>query len=114
MKDRQANTVYKAVKLLKKKYTELNDYKLSDIFKTITFDNGVGFSEWKNIEKYLKTKTYFAHHYSSCKRGSNESGNKLLRIFLLKGCNINEYDDDYIMRANELINIKSSYKIRTK
>ena len=45
MKDRPANTVYKAVKLLKKKYTELNDYKLSDIFKTITFDNGVGFSE---------------------------------------------------------------------
>ena len=84
MKDRKANTVYKAVKLLKKRYPELNDYKLSDIFKTITFDNGVGFSKWKNIEKYLKTKTYFAHHYSSCKRVSNKNGNKLLRIFYLK------------------------------
>lgn len=106
MKDRKANTVYKAVKLLKKRYPELNDYKLSDIFKTITFDNGVEFSKWKDIEKYLKTKTYFAHPYSSCERGSNENGNKLLRIFLPKGCNINEYDEDYVMNANELINTK--------
>ena len=106
MKDRKANTVYKAVKLLKKRYPELNDYKLSDIFKIITFDNGVEFSKWEDIEKYLKTKTYFAHPYSSYERGSNENGNKLLRIFLPKGCNINEYDEDYVMRANELINTK--------
>lgn len=98
MKDGKANTVYKAIKLLKKKYPELNDYKLSDIFKTITFDNDGEFSKWKDIEKYLKTKTYFAHPYSSCERGSNENGNKLLRIFLPKGCNV--------MRANELINTK--------
>ena len=106
MKDRKANTVYKAVKLLKKRYPELNDYKLSDIFKSITFDNGVEFSRWEDIENYLKTKTYFSHPYSSCERGSNENGNKLLRIFLPKGCNINDYDEDYVMRANELINTK--------
>lgn len=106
MKDRKADTVYKAIKLLKKKYPELKDYNLKDIFKTITFDNGVEFSKWKDIEKFLKTKTYFAHPYSSWERGSNENGNKLLRIFLPKGCNINDYDDDYIIRANELINTK--------
>ena len=106
MKDRKANTIYKAIKLLKKKYPELKDYKLSDIFKSITFDNGVEFSKWKDIEKYLKTKTYFAHPYSSYERGSNENGNKLLRIFLPKGCNINEYTEDYVMKANELINTK--------
>ena len=106
MKDRKANTVYKAIKLLKKRYPELNDYKLSDIFKSITFDNGVEFSEWKKIEKYLNTKAYFAHPYSSYERGSNENGNKLLRIFLPKGCNINEYDEEYVMKANELINTK--------
>lgn len=106
MKDRKANTVYKAVKQLKKYYPELNDYQLSDIFKSITFDNGVEFSEWKKIEKYLKTKTYFAHPYSSYERGSNENGNKLLRIFLPKGCNINDYNNDYVINANELINTK--------
>ena len=106
MKDRKADTVYKAVKLLKKRYPELKDYNLRDIFKSITFDNGVEFSRWKDIEKFLKTKTYFAHPYSSWERGSNENGNKLLRIFLPKGCNINDYDEDYVMRANELINTK--------
>lgn len=106
MKDRKAKTVVKAIKKLKHKYPELKDYKINDIFKSITFDNGVEFSNWKEIEKYLKSKTYFAHPYASCERGSNENGNKLLRIFLPKGCNINEYDEDYVMKANELINSK--------
>ena len=82
MKDRKANTVVNAFKKIKQKYPELKDYKTSDIFKSITFDNGVEFSKWKLIEKYLKTKTYFAHPYTSCERGSNENGNKLLRMFL--------------------------------
>lgn len=106
MKDRKADTVYKAIKKLKKKYPELKDFNIKDIFKSITFDNGVEFSKWEDIEKYLKTKTYFAHPYASCERGSNENGNKLLRIFLPKGCNINDYNEEYVMRANELINTK--------
>lgn len=106
MKDRKANTVFKALKLLKKKYSELNDYKLSDIFKSITFDNGVEFSKWKDIEKFLKTKTFFAHPFSSFERGSNENGNKLLRLFFPKGCNFNDYSEDDIIRANDLINTK--------
>ncbi len=105
-RDRKALTIYKAVKKIKKKYPELKDYKLNDIFKSITFDNGVEFSKWEDIEKYLKTKCYFAHPYSSYERGSNENGNKLLRIFLPKGCNINDYTDEYVMEANELINTK--------
>lgn len=105
-KDRKALTIYKAVKKTKKKYPELKYYKLSDIFKSITFDNGVEFSKWEDIEKYLKTKCYFAHPYSSYERGSNENGNRLLRLFLPKGCNINDYTDDYVMNANELINTK--------
>ena len=106
MKDRKANTVVKAIKKLKNKYPELKEYKINEIFKSITFDNGVEFSNWIAIEKYLKTTIYFAHPYSSCERGSNENGNKLLRKFLPKSCNINNYTDDYVMNANELINTK--------
>ncbi len=105
-KDRKALTIYKAIKKIKQKYPELKDYKINEIFKSITFDNGVEFSKWEEIEKYLKTTCYFAHPYSSYERGSNENGNKLLRIFLPKGCNINEYTDEYVMNANELINTK--------
>lgn len=39
-------------------------------------------------------------------RGSNENANKLLRLFLPKGYNINEYNEDYVIKANELINTK--------
>lgn len=106
MNDRKASTIIKAIKKLKKNYPELNEYNINDIFKSITFDNGVEFSRWKDIEKYLKTKTYFAHPYASYERGSNENGNKLLRIFIPKSCNINDYSDDYVMMANELINTK--------
>ena len=84
IKDRKAKTVVKAFKKLKLKYPELKDYKIYDIFKSITFVNGVEFSSWKEIEKYLKSKTYFAHSYASCERGSNENGNKLLRFSCLK------------------------------
>ena len=106
MKDRKASTVVKAIKKLKTKYPELKEYKISEIFKSITFDNGTEFSNWIAIEKYLKNTIYFAHPYSSYERGSNENGNKLLRKFLPKSCNINNYTEDYVMYANELINTK--------
>ena len=64
------------------------------------------FSKWKDIEKFLNTKTFFAHPFSSFERGSNENGNRLLRLFFPKGCNFNDYMDDDITRANELINTK--------
>lgn len=101
-KDRKALTIFKAIKKIKQKYPELQDYKINEIFKSITFDNGAEFSKWKDIKKYLKIICYFAHPYSSYERGSNENGNKLLRKFLPKSCNINAYTEDYLMQANEL------------
>ena len=106
MKDRKSDTVLKAVKKIKKLYPELKDYKLEDIFKSITFDNGVEFAKWKQIQKYLHTTIYFAHPYSSYERGSNENGNKLLRLFLPKSCDMRLYNNSYVINANELINTK--------
>lgn len=106
MKDRKSETVLKAVKKINNLYPELQDYKLEDIFKSITFDNGVEFAKWKQIEKYLHTTIYFAHPYSSYERGSNENGNKLLRLFLPKSCDMKLYTNSYVINANELINTK--------
>lgn len=106
MKDRKADTIIKSIKKIKKLYPEINDFKLEDIFKSITFDNGVEFSRWKDIEKFFHTTVYFAHPYSSYERGSNENGNKLLRIFLPKGCDMKQYTESYVTNANELINTK--------
>ncbi len=106
MIDRKSDTVLKAVKNIKTLYPELKDYKLEQIFKSITFDNGVEFAKWKKIEKLLHTTIYFAHPYSSYERGSNENGNKLLRLFLPKSCDMKLYTNTYVINANELINTK--------
>lgn len=68
MYDRKALTVVKAIKKIKRKYPELKDYNIRDIFKSITFDNGVEFSKREDIEKYLKSTIYFAHPYASCEK----------------------------------------------
>lgn len=83
-----------------------NNVNGNKIFKSITFDNGVEFSNWEDIAKYLNTSIYIAHPYASYEKGSNKNGNKLLRKFLPKSCNINNYTEDYVMNANELINAK--------
>lgn len=84
MKDRNANTVYKAVKLLKKRYPELKDYNLKDIFKSITFDNGLEFSRWKDIEKFLKTKHILLIHIHHVKEDQMKMETNYCVSFYLK------------------------------
>lgn len=103
MRNRKTITILKAFNKIKLLYPDLD---VKTIFKSITFDNGVEFAGWKTLEKKFNTKIYFAHPYSSYERGTNENCNKLLRIFLPKGCNINSYTISYVMNANELINQK--------
>ena len=103
LKNRKALSVLKAFNKIAKLYPDID---VKTVFKSITFDNGVEFAKWKLIEKRFNTKIYFAHPYSSWQRGSNENGNKLLRIFLPKSCNITSFTEEFIMNANELINNK--------
>jgi IS30 family transposase len=68
--------------------------EFSNKFKTITFDNGVEFLDWRSIEESVlkqgaqRTKVYFAHPYSAWERGSNENHNKIIRRFIPKGRSI--------------------------
>ena len=58
------------------------DPKFSDVFKSITTDNGSEFTELSNLEKDNKTLVYYAHPYSSSEKDSNERHNQLVRRFL--------------------------------
>ena len=74
-------------------------------FKTITFDNGTEFHDYKLIEQAYPVRCYFATPYHSWERGSNENMNGLIRQYLPKGqCmrNITQADCDWI--ANRLNN----------
>jgi IS30 family transposase len=53
-------------------------------FKTITFDNGTEFHDYKVLEARSKVLCYFATPYHSWERGSNENLNGLIRQYLPK------------------------------
>lgn len=57
--------------------------------KTITFDNGIEFSAWKNIEKKTNMTIYFAYPYHSWERGTNENTNGLIRQYFPKKYDFN-------------------------
>jgi transposase, IS30 family len=53
--------------------------------KTMTFDNGTEFHDYKLLEQQFRVKCYFATPYHSWERGSNENLNGLVRQYLPKG-----------------------------
>jgi len=78
-------------------------------FKTITFDNGSEFRDFKSIEKSIYTeekriKVYYAHPYCSGERGSNENNNRLIRRFIPKSTNINDITSEFVKEIENWIN----------
>ena len=98
--------IKKAIDALEKKYGA--KFKLK--FKSITFDNGVEFLNWKSLElsvlhpKKKRTIIYFAHAYSAWERGSNEVQNKMIRRFIPKGTNIHDVDDKEVVQIQDWMN----------
>lgn len=57
--------------------------------KTITFDNGIEFSDWERLEKKSGMTIYFAYPYHAWERGTNENTNGLLRQYFPKSMDFN-------------------------
>ena len=96
-----ASAVSAAMQSLQKYYGD----KFSQIFKTITSDNGSEFAELAELENNTTTKVYFAHPYSSWERGSNERHNSLLRRLIPKGKRIDKYTSDDILFTADWCNL---------
>jgi len=77
---------------------------LANKVKTITFDNGLEFSEHEAIAKGLNAKIYFAHPYASWERGTNENTNGLIRQYFPKGTDFNAVTDDQIKQVMDKLN----------
>lgn len=97
------------IKALNKIERDIGSKKFRETFKTITCDNGVEFLDFNGIEKSIstkipRTKVYYCHPFSSWERGTNENINKLIRKFIPKGANINEYNTKEIAKIQEWIN----------
>ncbi len=60
----------------------------SEVFHTITTDNGSEFADFSSAERY-GSDIYFAEPYSAWERPVNERTNRLLRNFIPKGISKN-------------------------
>lgn len=86
--------------------------RFSDVFKTITFDNGSEFQDFRGMETsqfkcrqdHKRTEIYYAHPYSSYERGQNEVTNRFLRRKLPKGKNLGAFSKQYIQDVTKWIN----------
>lgn len=77
--------------------------KFSEVFRTITTDNGNEFSAFSEFEAF-GTKVYFAHPYSAWERPVNERTNRLLRRYIPKGVSIHNFSDEQILMFSDEIN----------
>lgn len=75
----------------------------SQIFKTITADNG---SEFAGLEVCMKgiSDVYFTHPYSSWERGTNENHNGIIRRFIAKGHLISKISESALHRIKSWMN----------
>lgn len=78
--------------------------EFSQVFKTITGDNGSEFSELSTLENHANTKVYFTHPYSSFEKGTNERHNGLIRRFIPKGKSMSDYSSAEIEFIEEWMN----------
>ena len=94
-----SDEVLKGITRLREEYGS----KFSEVFKSITADNGTEFTDLSSIEQY-GTKVYFAHPYSSWERPKNERHNRILRRYIPKGKPIDQYTADEIEAFGDAMN----------
>lgn len=75
----------------------------TEIFKTVTFDNGSEFSDSVSMEQ-TGSEIYYAHPYSSFERGTNENWNGIVRRFLPKGKSFDGLTNRDLQRISHYIN----------
>ena len=106
LKQSTQECIKEALDALEKKYG--SRFKIK--FKSVTFDNGVEFLNWKYLEVSVlvvgeqRTTIYFAHSYSSWERGTNENQNRMIRRFVPKGTDIADFSDEDIQWIEDWMN----------
>lgn len=104
MPDRKSATVVRYLNKLEKRYGK----QFRKIFKSITVDNGVEFSDFKGLEKSIyggkRTNVYYCHPYCSCERGTNERINREIRRLIPKGTDLSTISDKQIQDVETWVN----------
>ena len=77
---------------------------LSNTIKTITYDNGKGFTKHEKINNSLNIKSYFCKPYHSWEKGTVENINGLIRRFFPKGTDFDTITEEEIAYVEDWIN----------
>ena len=72
--------------------------------KSITFDNGSEFAEFRQLEQNIQVPVYFAEPHKPWQRGTNENTNGLIRFFFPKGFDFTKITQEDVDEVVELIN----------
>jgi len=92
-------------------------YPYRRLVKTITTDNGSEFAAHQIITKKLTPKgmddiiVYFADSYCSWQKGAIENANKLIRRYIPKKSNFNDFSDKFIIRIQKKLNKRPREKL---
>ena len=106
IKTQSANNVVLSLNKLEYKYGN----KFKRIFKSITVDNGMEFSNVTGLEKSIfnkkskRTKLYYCHPYCSCERGTNERINREIRRLIPKGTDLSKISDKEVKQVENWVN----------
>ena len=93
-------------------------YPYRDSLRTITTDNGCEFAAHLEITRLLSMKNrekvivYFADSYCSWQKGAIENANKLIRKYIPKKSNFDDFSDKRIMEIQKKLNRRPREKIQ--
>jgi transposase, IS30 family len=72
--------------------------------KTLTLDNDISFSHWRELEKRLQASVYFTHPYRSWEKGLVENTNRWVRLFVPKRSDVALVSPTKIQQALHYLN----------
>jgi IS30 family transposase len=72
--------------------------------KSITTDNDIAFSAWKQWEVILGTKIYFTHPYHSWEKGLVENTNRWIRVHIPKKTDISTVTQEELQEIQSFLN----------
>jgi len=108
LKDRKNNSVNRAISSLLK----------NEVVKSITTDNDIAFTKWKNLEKQLNINIFFTNPFHSWEKGLVENTNRWIRSFLPKRTDFKKITKKHLQEIEDwlnniprrVINFKTSYE----
>lgn len=72
--------------------------------KSLTTDNDIAFTCWRELEELLQTRIYFTHPYHSWEKGLVENTNRWIRCFVPKRRDLESVTEEEIADALSFLN----------